>query len=123
MCVEDIIIARASVKRQRTVTVALTDGELVGADADRVSLLISAPSANTLILSFGTAAAAAVGIRLSAGDPALLLTVRDHGEIVVGAIRALMTVAGVDITVWETILQQERMYGLLRQFDTRRSVR
>ena len=84
-------------RQQFSVSVGLTDTPLLGPNERRVKLIISAPAANRLTLSFNGAAVDKAGVTLYAGNPPLVLDEEHIGQAIREEIRAIMAVAGETI--------------------------
>lgn len=103
-CPASTKLMRTSQSGQWATLVAVTSTLLVPYDKDRVTLVISPPLAQALRLSLRTDAATALGILLTSAMPPLVLTLGDHGALVMGPIYALKTAGGEAITCWDTAL-------------------
>lgn len=102
MCLEDIRLMRHTTSDMRNQTVTTTSAQLVPFDPNRVTLIISAPDANDIILSIAGDASATNGFRLNAGSNPLILTLMLHGDIVTKAFNAITAAATESICVVTT---------------------
>lgn len=82
------------------VTVTQTPQVLVPYDEQRISLVISPPSANTLVLRFTADATLTGGMRITTSAGPLILTLALHGALVKGPIFAIVTLGSIDIAWW-----------------------
>lgn len=73
--------------------------------ADRVGIIVNAPLTNRFTLSLATGAVLDEGITLYPGNDPLILTVEQHGQLVVLAWTAVSATAAQDVTVIETFLR------------------
>lgn len=76
---------------------------LVLRNEQRQSVVITAPVASVLNLSFGVAAVVGNGIRIPAGQGPVVLSRDLHGRLVDGPIYAIMTAGTETIGVWESV--------------------
>jgi hypothetical protein len=100
MCMEDVRIGRDSGSTQQIVEMTTTPRPIVEVDQFRTTLIISAPSAGILTLSFLPTVTANNGIRLNTTDPPLILTLQKHGSIVTRMIYGIMSAGTINIGVW-----------------------
>lgn len=82
------------------VAVSQTPVQLVPYDEYRMSLIISPPSANTLVLRFVQDPTLTGGMRIITSAGPLILTLALHGAIVKGPIFAVLTVGTLNIAWW-----------------------
>lgn len=107
MCREDIRIMRRSHSTCRTKSVTTTSTQLVGYSTDRISLIISAPSAGTLWITTDTEAVVGAGFPLVAGDPPFRLNLLYDGESVTKTWLAIMSAGTISIGVIESFWKDD----------------
>lgn len=95
---------RKAITRRVTVTVDVTDILLLRGDANRISVLIVPPLTNRFTIRMGETAVLDSGITLYPGIQPLTLTLWEHGQLVMGELRAIGAVAAQEVTVYETLL-------------------
>lgn len=100
MCMQDVIIGRKTGSYQVTPTINATSTILLPADDKRFAIVISNPSAGVLTLSFADPAVANQGIRIDTGSEALILTLKEHGNMVTRKIMAIMSAGSIPVGVW-----------------------
>lgn len=71
-----------------------TDSPLIGANAHRMALLVTAPNGQRVTLGFGEHPTLDNGPTIAAGGMPLLLTLRDFGQVIQHPIFAIISGAG-----------------------------
>lgn len=92
---------RSGSSGSQVVNVGVASTILVPYSPTRVALVISAPLTNPMFLALRQAAASAGGILCAAGDPPLVLTLGDHGALVMGPISAIIPAGAENVTYWD----------------------
>jgi hypothetical protein len=104
MCMEDVRIGRRSAFSEAVVAVGLTSVQVVAASPTRFSLVLGAPLVGTFTFSTNTPAVSGVGLQLTAGQPPIVLNVKDHGLAVTQNWYAICSGAGQTCFVGSTLL-------------------
>jgi len=85
---------------QGDVPITTGGGTFIPADPKRVSLVINSPQVNRVTLSFSPQPVLDVGINMDPGDPALVLSLLEHGDIVKRPIYAISALANQTLSYW-----------------------
>ena len=86
-----------------SVAVAVTDTALLPAADSRESVTFNSPPSGTITYSPEGTAVLGRGITLAAGEPSVTLTYATHGTIVRRAWRAIHSVGGVTVLVFDAL--------------------
>jgi hypothetical protein len=99
MCLEDVMIGRASRAYSiATVLSAAVAVEIVPADKFRLTLIIGSPTSGTMFWSHDPNVGVLTGIPLPTAFPPIVLNVKDHGEIVTGAMFGIASAGTPSVT-------------------------
>lgn len=82
MCMEDVKIGRNQSGGQVNLSVATASKPAIGHSRERFAIVFTAPVVGHVTYSLDPVAVLGNGINLGAGDGAVWLNVKDHGEIV-----------------------------------------
>lgn len=104
MCMEDVRIGRRATFAETDVAVGVASVLLVAASPNRFSLVLGAPLVGTFTFSTNTPAVSGVGLQLTAGQPPLVLNIKDHGQMVTQNWYAICSGAGQTCFVGSNIL-------------------
>ena len=99
MCMEDILIGRFS--RAYTVSTVLSNTvgvQIVPVDNDRLSIVLGSPTAGTMFWSTDPGVGVLTGIPLPSGLGPVTLNVKDHGELVTGALFGIASAGTPSVT-------------------------
>jgi hypothetical protein len=105
MPIENVSARRRTVAVAKKVTVATTSTSLVDERPDRVALIVSCGESNLFTLSLASSATLKDGITLYAGGAPLILTLAEHGELVIRAWTAIAKTASEEVGVTEVLAQ------------------
>ena len=107
MCKEDVRLARKAGGYSYTRSVAQSAVSLVDTDRNRYALVISAPLAGNLLLSWGEQPTTAAGVVIPAGAGPLVLDIQHHGALVTEQVWAIMDAGTVNIGVAVSSLSED----------------
>lgn len=93
---------KRSLASERTVAVATTATAIVPQDTARVALILSV-HAGTVFLSLAQQSADAKGVRLTADQGPLRLSLAEHGAVVHGPISAAAPAGATTMGIWEVV--------------------
>lgn len=106
MCIEDIRLGRGEPGNHVSITVGLASAEAVPYREDRVSLIFCTPATQPVTLAHKVPAVVGEGITITLTQKETILTVRDHGKLVLGPWNAITVVAP---TRWSFIETTEEL--------------
>ena len=98
MISDDMRAMQTSQSSLVTASIGVADTAFLSADANRISIIISAPSTNRCTINFEGAAVLDQGITLYPGGPPLSLNLTQHGGIVKKQCRAISPIAANQMT-------------------------
>ena len=99
MCIEDVRIGRAT--RGAVITSVLSNVavvEILPEDSSRFAIVIGAPTAGTAFVSDKNDVTVLSGIPIAVGQSPLVLTLKEHGELVTQKLFALASAGTPSIT-------------------------
>jgi hypothetical protein len=99
---EDILTARAGTSAEKITTVTTAWIQLVPPAPDRVSLIISAPATDTLLVTTNPGASTADGVRIANGSQALRLSIQSEGQLVTRGFYGQMSTNSSNIVTMES---------------------
>lgn len=104
MCMEDVRLGRQAAFSEADVAVGVVSVQLLTAAPTRFSLVLGAPLVGTFTFSTTSPVVSGVGLQLTAGQPPIILNVKDHGQMVVQTWFAICSGAGQTCFVGQTLL-------------------
>lgn len=105
-CPASTRLMRKSTSGQQTVNVAVASTLLVPYSPTRVALIISSGTLGPVNLSLRQAATSVIGLNIALDGPPLVLTLGDHGALVMGPIFAACPGGAENVTVWDAHLPE-----------------
>ena len=82
MCMEDVKIGRDTLSQNYPFTTGVAARPVLSGSDKRVALILGSPLAGTITYLDGSGVVSGLGFNVGAGQPPLILTIQDNGDIV-----------------------------------------
>lgn len=118
MCLQDVLIGRATKGGFSTVSITTSAKQIVGQSMSRFALLICAPTSGVLTIAPDPAVTNGVGISIQAAQGYVWLDIKTHGDLVKHAWFGIMSAGTVTIGFADVGLDMPRLELLTKGIVT-----
>jgi hypothetical protein len=117
MCLQDVLIGRATKAGFSTVSITTAAKQIVSQSPNRFGLLVCAPVSGILTIAPDPAVTSGVGIQIAAGQGFYYLDIKTHGDLVKHTWFGIMSAGTVTVGFADVGLDMPRLELLMKGLE------